>query len=131
MEKTDISLWKLIKYNLLFFIPLIGLIQISYISGKYLSGFLEASPIIVSNMLMIVLSFFLFFFIIPYIRTQEKIKGVRYVLIGFLIVGIGMTIVPILRGRYDILLIQSIYYAHYIFLILKLFQFHCNFLCFV
>lgn len=77
---------------------------------------IEATPYISQNMLMIAFSLLLFFFIVPYIRKREDILGVRYVLVGFLIVGLGMTIVPIINGKYEVLFIQSIYYAHYIFL---------------
>ena len=88
-EKEDITVTKLIYYNIIFFAPIIISLFIANLAGSKLSRLLEVSPHIASRILMIFLTLIIFLFIIPYIRKRENVKGVRYALIGFLIVGIS------------------------------------------
>jgi len=43
--------------------------------------------------------FVIFFFVIPYIRKRENVKGVRYALLGFLVVAVGLSIPSIIVNK--------------------------------
>jgi len=115
-HKGDITLFNLVIYNLLFFLPLIALYMLSKWLATYIAPGLQTTEFAATSILMIPLSFLFFLVLIPYIRKRENIRGVRYALFGFLIVGIGMTIVPMLHGNYAILAFNSIFIANYMFL---------------
>ena len=113
----DITLKKLIFYNLLFFIPIL----IFLFLARYLAGLLQfrfqTTIHIVSQIIMIFLTFGLFFVIIPFIRKRENVKGVRYALFGFLIVAIGLTLPAlILQKNVSLLLMELPHVATYILL---------------
>ncbi|MBU0461569.1 MAG: hypothetical protein KJ574_03200 [Nanoarchaeota archaeon] len=114
--KEDISLLKLVNYNLLFFIPILLFMILSLWLGDQLSGYFEASPLTVSRILMYVFSFGIFFFIIPFIRKRENISGVRYSVVAFLLVGIGLTLPAALKGNFDFMFSLLNYFAHYVLL---------------
>ncbi|MEA2036702.1 MAG: potassium channel family protein [Nanoarchaeota archaeon] len=115
-EKEEITLAKLVYYNVMFFVPLITCFFIAKFIGSKLSSSLEASPYIVARILMIFFTLLVFLFIIPYIRKRENVAGIRYALIGFLIVGIAMAVPSIMKGDYSVILNNLIYIAGYILL---------------
>ena len=98
-HKEEITLTKLIFYNLLFFVP----IGITYAASIFLAKatyqYFEASPRTVVQIFMMVFVFLIFFFIIPFIRRRENIKGVRYALFGFFIVAIGISLPAIVINK--------------------------------
>lgn len=115
-SKKEITLSKLLFYNVLFFVPILISIYISTLLGRRLSFYWQVSPTIAAHILMIPLTLLIFFLIIPYIRRRENIRGIRYALIAFLIVGIFMTIPSALKGFYGIFFRQLTYLAGYILL---------------
>lgn len=114
--KTDISVFKLINYNLLFFIPMLAALLVSFWLGSVTAGFFETSESVVARIFMFIFSFLIFFFIIPFIRKREKISGIRYSLLAFLVVGLGVTIPSALHGNFSLLFSISNYFAHYLLL---------------
>lgn len=115
-NKTDISIVKLINYNLLFFIPMLACVLLSLFLGKQLATWFEASAGVVARILMIGFMFFIFYFIIPFIRKREKISGIRYSIFAFCIVGLGITVPSALQGNVDLLLNLLNYVGTYILL---------------
>ena len=115
-SKQDISILKLINYNLLFFIPIMLSVLLSLFFGKKLSSWFQASSGIVARILMIGFMFIIFFFIIPFIRKRENISGIRYSIIAFCIVGLGITLPSALQGEFYLLLNLLTYFATYILL---------------
>jgi voltage-gated potassium channel Kch len=111
--KEDISILKLINYNLLFFIPLLLCLLLSLWLGNKFSSFFEASPAVVSRILMIYLTMVVFFFIVPYIRKREKVQGVRYSIFAFFLVGIGITLPSALGGNFSFFSNLLIYFGSY------------------
>lgn len=111
----DISVLKLINYNLVFFIPLVLL----YIIANYFSGIigprLEVSPAIATQIIMAILSLITFFVLIPFLRIRETVKGVRFSLFNFIVMGFVITIPSLLKGNYGILMSALIYLANFIF----------------
>jgi len=112
--KKDISLMKLMNYNLIFFIPLMIFILFSLKIGKLYSYYFEASPGVIAKVFMIPFMAILFFFIIPFIRDREKIIGIRYSIVAFLIVGLGITLPSALKGNYGLIMTIPNYFASYI-----------------
>ncbi|MBW2971768.1 potassium channel family protein [Candidatus Woesearchaeota archaeon] len=113
-DKTDISLLKLVNYNLLFFIPLMVFLLFALKIGTVYSDYFEASPGIIAKVFMVPFMALLFFFIIPFIRDREKIAGIRYSIIAFFIIGIGMTLPSALKGDYSLLFTIPNYFGSYI-----------------
>ncbi|MDA1196406.1 MAG: DUF1345 domain-containing protein [Nanoarchaeota archaeon] len=114
-SKEVITIGKLAFYNLLFIAP----ITFCFFIATYLAGFLsvrlQTSPTIITNILMIPLTYLVFFFVVPYINARENVKGVRYALVAFLILGVFTAIPSILvRGDFSILLTQLLHIASYI-----------------
>jgi len=112
--KKDISILKLINYNLLFFIPMMVFLLFALKIGSRYSEFFEASPSVVAKILMVPFMAILFFFIVPFIRDREKIAGIRYSIVAFFIVGLGLTLPSAIRGDYSLLLTIPSYFASYI-----------------
>jgi len=113
----EISLKKMVFYNLLFFIPIAALIFFSLFIAKYLIPVLQTSRSVTAQILMIFFSLILFAIIIPIIRKRESVEGVRYALIGFLIVAVGLTLPSIiLEWDFSPLYIQFPHLATYILL---------------
>jgi ABC-type multidrug transport system fused ATPase/permease subunit len=115
--KDDISLGKILWYNLLFFIPIVISVFISFSVSKTVSEVLQVSRSIAAELVLIPLIFVVFFTIIPYIRQRENIRGVRLSLIGFTIIAVFMTLPPMFMGKVDFLLRQFIFIATYILLV--------------
>lgn len=115
-RKTDISLLKLINYMLLFFIPLLLSLVVSMYFSRPVGRYLQVSPRVAVEIMMIGFTLLIFFFIIPFLRKRESIKGIRFALIAFLIVGFGFTIPSVLAGNYSLLLSLFIYYGSYVLL---------------
>jgi voltage-gated potassium channel len=113
-SKKDISLIKLVNYNLLFFIPLMVFLLFAMKIGAVYSDYFEASPGITAKILMIPFMAILFFFIVPFIRDREKIAGIRYSIVAFLIIGLGITLPSALKGDYGLILTIPSYFASYI-----------------
>ncbi|MBN1543995.1 hypothetical protein JW898_00875 [Candidatus Woesearchaeota archaeon] len=114
--KKDISLLKLVNYNLLFFIPLMVFILFALKIGAVYSDYFEASPGIIAKVFMVPFMALLFFFVIPFIRDRENIAGIRYSIIAFFIIGVGMTLPSALRGDYSLLYTIPNYFGSYILL---------------
>jgi hypothetical protein len=112
-----ITLGKLVFYNLLFFVPIILLIIFSrFIAGRVYDVF-ETTPNIVTQVIMIFFTIALFLVIIPFIRNRESVGGVRYSLIGFLIVAIGLTLPSIIfQKNFGLLLVELPHIATYVLL---------------
>lgn len=112
----DISLLKLINYNLLFFIPtmIFGLFALK-IGSRY-ANYFEASPAVTSKIFMIPFMALIFYFLIPYIRDREKLAGIRYSILAFLIIGVGISLPSALRRDYGLLLMIPNYFGSYILL---------------
>ncbi|MFC1741213.1 potassium channel family protein [Nanoarchaeota archaeon] len=115
-DSKDVSLLKLINYVLLFFIPtmILGLFALKI--GSVYSDYFEASAQIISKILMLPFMVLVFFFIIPYISDREKIAGIRYSVLAFLIIGIGLSLPSALDGRYGLIMMIPTYFAAYILL---------------
>lgn len=64
---------------------------------------------------MIVLSLITFFVLIPLIRIRETVRGVRFALFSFVIIGFAITIPSLIQGNYGILMSSLIILANFIF----------------
>lgn len=115
--KEDLSLSKLLWYNLLFFVPIVISVIISFSLSPFVAEKLEVSRSIAAEITLIPFIFIIFFTIIPYIRQRENIRGVRLSLIAFIIIAFFMTIPPMIMGKVDFLLRQFIFIATYILLV--------------
>lgn len=115
--KGEITLGKLVFYNLLFFIPLaLAIIGASLIS-KLIYSRLETTSMVASQIIMLFFTLGIFLLIIPFIRRRESVAGVRYALIGFLIVAIGLTLPSIvIQKRLDLLIMELPHIATYVLL---------------
>jgi voltage-gated potassium channel len=114
--KKDISLLKLINYNLIVFIPVLIFTLVALKIGSVYSDYFEASPGIITKIFMVPFMVIVFFFLIPYIRDREKIEGIRYSLLAFLIIGIGLTLPSALKGNTGLILTLPNYFASYLLL---------------
>ena len=114
--EEEISLTKIIKYNVIFFIPVFISIFISVFISKKIYTFLSITPKTAFSIVLIPLITIIFFFIIPYIRKREKIAGFRMTVGGFLIVGLVMTIPATIKGDIGMLMNHLLYAAIYILL---------------
>lgn len=112
-QKTDISLLKLMNYNLLFFIPILLSLVLALWIGKNYHTYFEASPAVTARILMIYLTMFVFFFIVPFIRKREKLAGVRYSILAFFLVGVGITFPSMLNGDFSLFSNLLIYFGSY------------------
>lgn len=112
--KTDISLLKLVNYNLLFFIPLMIFLLFAMKIGAVYSSYFEASPGVTAKILMVPFMAIMFFFIVPFIRDREKVIGIRYSIVAFFIVGLGITLPSAITGDYGLILSIPSYFASYI-----------------
>ena len=76
---------------------------------------LQASPGVISDILMLPFTIAIFAINVPFIRNRENVKGVRYALIGFLIVAVSMTLPAMfVRNDFSLLLNNMLYLAGYI-----------------
>jgi voltage-gated potassium channel Kch len=115
--KGEITIKKLVFYNLLFFVPILGFILLSRYLAGILKIHLQTTGQITAQMLMLFFTLGLFFVIIPFIRKRENVMGVRYALIGFLIVAVGLTLPTlILKRSAGLLLLELPHIASYILL---------------
>ncbi|MFC1723144.1 potassium channel family protein [Nanoarchaeota archaeon] len=113
-SKTDISIVKLINYNLLFFVPLLVAAIIALKIGDLTSDFFMASPHIVAKILMLPFITVIFLLVVPFIRNREKIAGIRYSIFAMFIVGLGITLPSATQGNYSLLLQITNYMGIYI-----------------
>lgn len=114
--EEEISLIKIIKYNLIFFIPIFISIFLSIIISKKVYTYLQITPKTTFNIVLIPFITLIFFLIIPYMRKREKIKGFRMTVFGFLIVGLVMTIPSTIKGDIAMMMNHLLYVAIYILL---------------
>ncbi|HIH43468.1 TPA: DUF1345 domain-containing protein, partial [Candidatus Woesearchaeota archaeon] len=113
--KDELTVTELITYNLMFLIPIGIAVFLSNILGKGLSQVLQASPGVISDILMLPFTIAIFAINVPFIRNRENVKGVRYALIGFLIVAVSMTLPAMfVRNDFSLLLNNMLYLAGYI-----------------
>lgn len=113
--KTDISLEKLIIYNLIFFVPIGVFVLISTLIAPMFTSFFNASAKVVFYIILFILITVFFFIIVPYIRHKENVRGVRLALVAFLIVGFSMLIPHLMIRNFGVLYNQLLYVASYIF----------------
>lgn len=114
--KKDISLVKLLNYNLIFFIPMLVFIMFAMKIGGVYSDYFEASPGITAKIFMVPFMLVLFFFIIPFIREREKIAGIRYSILAFMIIGLGITLPSAFKGDISLILTIPTYFGSYVLL---------------
>jgi len=114
--KRDISLITLVQYNLIFFIPVLVFLAFALKIGTRYSDYFEASPWIVAKVFMVPFMMIVFFFIIPFIRDREKLVGIRYSIIAFFIIGVGVTLPSAIKGNYSFLMTIPVHFASYILL---------------
>jgi hypothetical protein len=113
----EVSLKKLIFYNLFFFVPIMLLIILSLFIARYLAPVFQTTINVTVQIIMLFFTLILFFIIIPVIRRRESVIGVRYSLIGFIIVAIGLTLPSIiLEWDWSLLFIELPHIATYILL---------------
>ncbi|MBS3158971.1 two pore domain potassium channel family protein, partial [Candidatus Woesearchaeota archaeon] len=113
--KNELTITELITYNLMFLVPIGIALFLSNVIGKRLSQVLQASPGVISDIIMIPFTIAIFAINVPFIRNRENIKGVRYALFGFLIVAISMTLPAMfVRNDFSLLLNNLLYLAGYI-----------------
>ncbi|MFC1691072.1 potassium channel family protein [Nanoarchaeota archaeon] len=110
----DISIQDLVVYNVMFYVPLGIALFISLEGGKRLSGFLNTTPLVAMEILMVLLIMPVFLFIVPFIQKRESTQGVRYSLLAVLMIGLGMTLPSIMKGHYRLLFNELTYMASYI-----------------
>ncbi|HII72462.1 TPA: two pore domain potassium channel family protein [Candidatus Woesearchaeota archaeon] len=113
-DKKDVSLVKLLNYNLLFFIPVLIAAIVSLKIGDYTKDFFMASPHIIAKILMIPFITVIFLLVVPFIRDREKIAGIRYSILAFFLVGIGITLPSMLQGHPSLFLQMFNYFGTYI-----------------
>jgi len=113
-SKNDISILKLLNYNLLFFIPVMIFMIFALKIGSLYSDYFEASPSTIAKMFMVPFMMVIFFFIVPFIRRREEIVGVRYSIVAFMVIGFGLTLPSIFKGEYSILMTIINYFGSYI-----------------
>ena len=109
--KKDISLLKLVNYNLLFFIPLMVFLLFALKIGAVYSGYFEASPGVTAKILMVPFMVLMFFFIVPFISDSEKVEGIRYSIVAFCLVGLGITLPSAVSGDYGLVMSLPSYFA--------------------
>jgi len=113
----EISLKNLAIYNFMFLVPIILLIMLSAFIGSSLSIKLHTTVAVTMEILMIFFTLILFAILIPFIRRNESVVGVRYALIGFLIVAVGLTLPSIvLEWDWSLLWIELPHIATYLLL---------------
>ncbi len=114
--EEEISLNKIIKYNLVFFIPVFISIFLSIIISKQIHDYLGLTAKTTFSLVLIPFVTLVFFFTIPYMRKREKVKGFRMTVFGFLIISIVMTIPSLLKGNIGMLMDHLIFIATYLLL---------------
>jgi hypothetical protein len=114
--KSDISLAKLVKYVVIFIVPLLVSFALSIFISGMVAEYFEVSALTMVQILMIPFTLIIFLFIIPYVKSRENIQGIRYSLMVFVIAGVAMTLPAVLQGYAGILLNQLVYLASYILL---------------
>ncbi len=115
-KEQDISITKLVHYILMFFIPVLIFAMFALKIGGVYANYFEASPAVTSKLFMIPFMALIFFFLIPYIRDREKMEGIRYSIIAFFIIGVGIAFPSALKGNYGLLVMMPTYIATYILL---------------
>ena len=110
-EIRQVSLNKLIEYNLIFFIPVFISVYVCAALSKMVNSFLQVTPKTAFSLLLVPFLTIIFLFIIPYIRRHEKKAGFRMVVVGFLIVGIFMAVPAMTRGDFGMLLDHLMFIA--------------------
>ncbi|MBI4738135.1 two pore domain potassium channel family protein [Candidatus Woesearchaeota archaeon] len=104
---------KLVNYNLLFFIPILLSLLLALWIGKAYHAYFEASVAVTVRILMIYFTIIIFFFIVPFIREREKLAGVRYSILAFFLVGVGVTLPSMLKGDFSLFSNLLIYFGSY------------------
>ena len=75
--KEDISLLKLVQFNLLFFIPILLALIFLFKIAERVSDYFQASASVLVRVFMIPAVVVIFYFVIPFIRSKENVKGIR------------------------------------------------------
>ena len=114
--KKNISVMKLVNYNLIFFIPMMVFILFAMKIGAVYSDYFEASAGITAKIFMVPFMTLLFFFIVPFIRDREKIAGIRYSILAFMIIGLGITLPSAIKGSLSLIFAIPTYFGSYVLL---------------
>ncbi|MDP7140947.1 MAG: potassium channel family protein [Candidatus Woesearchaeota archaeon] len=113
----EITITKLILYNLLFIVPIVLSVMLSRLIAVRIHEKFETTVNIMVQVIMVFVTMIIFFFLIPFIRNRESVKGVRYSLIGFLIVAVGLTLpMLIIKRNPSLFFIEMPHLATYILL---------------
>ena len=112
-QAKEIKIGQLVKYTLLFFIPLVIAIIVSRIIASATAVYLQVRPGILTIMYVNVFVILIALFFIPYLRRKESIAGVRYSMLALAIVGIGLTLPSALIGNFGLLMALPTLFAHY------------------
>lgn len=115
MEKgREISLKQLGLYSLFFIVPQAFLFLISLWLGSKWQNYFEASPFMVAKILMVFFTVVVFFILIPYLRKKQSVAGIRYSILAFFVLGVGITLPGAISGVSDLIFHIPIYLASYI-----------------
>lgn len=114
-ENEDISILKIVSYNLLFFVPLILLYIISYIFSQDIASILQTSSQIAIDISMLFLSLVLFIIIIPIVRLRESTRTIRITLALALVTGLLIVIPSFFIGNTEILFSSLLILANFSF----------------
>lgn len=113
----EISITKLIFYNLLFFIPIVAFLFLARLIAGYVNMQFHTTKMVASQVIMFFMTLAFFFLVIPFIRKRENVRGVRYALFGFLIVAVFLTLPAlILQKNPNLLFMEMPHIASYILL---------------
>lgn len=113
----EITLSKLVFYNLVFIIPIAIFLFLSKTIAKAVYLKLETTEALAMQITMFFFTLAFFFVIIPIIRRRESIAGVRYALVGFLVVALGLTLPSIIiQKNFWLLFLELPHIASYILL---------------
>jgi hypothetical protein len=109
-----LTIRELFIYNLIFFVPLGVSFWISLLIAKSGSSFLEASPLHGTFFFANIFAMFIFAVIIPLLHKHENIAGVRYSILAFAVVALGLTLPSAFKGNLLFLLNLPTFYATYL-----------------
>lgn len=115
-EGDSLEFKSLIKYYVLFIIPVLLSFLIAWKTSYYFGPKLHMSPPIFAQLVMILFTFITFSVLVPYVRKREDTKGVRFALLGFVLFSIFLTLPSVIKGYWGMILIQFLYLANYLLL---------------
>jgi hypothetical protein len=109
-----IEIKTLIRYYVLFIIPLIISFFVSWQLSNYLGPKLDMASSVLAQLFMLIFTFITFSILLPYVRKRENVHGVRLALIGFFLFSFFLTLPSLIKGYWGMILIQFLYFANYV-----------------